>query len=508
MTFAWSPMPIADDRYDILIVGGGINGTGIACDAAGRGLSVMLVEQGDLGSATSSASSKLIHGGLRYLEHCEFRLVREALKERDVLLAKAPHIVWPLDFVLPHHGGLRPAWLIRLGLFLYDALATSARLPRSHAIALASHPAGKSLKTDIARGFLYADCWVDDARLVVLNARAAAERGARVLTRTRLVQARRSAEAWEAKIEGVHGARPIQARVIVNAAGPWVMAAQERLGVPTPRRVRLVKGSHIVVPRVHEGPHAYILQNADRRIMFILPFEERFSLIGTTDVPFDGDPMKAAIDDDEVRYLCDAVNRYFRRPVAPGDIVWSYAGVRPLVDDEAIDPSKVTRDYVVDVDAQGGAPLVSIFGGKITTYRRLAEHVLGRLGRVFPTMGGPWTATAPLPGGDIAADDLGHLVKDLAVKVPDVDVAWLRALVRRHGSLAGAILGDARRAADLGAHFGAGLFARELDYLRRHEWAATAEDVLWRRTKCGLHMTEAERAAVATAMADCSATVR
>jgi len=501
-------MPLADDRYDILIVGGGINGAGIACDAAGRGLSVMLVEQGDLGGATSSASSKLIHGGLRYLEHYEFRLVREALKERDVLLAKAPHIVWPLDFVLPHYGNLRPAWLIRLGLFLYDALATSARLPRSRAIALASHPAGKPLKADIARGFVYADCWVNDARLVVLNARAAAERGARIMTRTRFVDAHRSQETWEARIEGVHGARTIRARVIVNAAGPWVLMAQEHLGVPTPRRVRLVKGSHIVVPRLHEGPHAYILQNIDRRIVFVLPFEERFSLIGTTDVPFDGDPANAAIDDDEVRYLCEAVNRYFRRPVAPGDVVWSYAGVRPLVDDEAIDPSKVTRDYVVDVDAQGGAPLVSIFGGKITTYRRLAEHVLERLGSVFPTMGGPWTATASLPGGDISIDELGRLVKDLAAKIPDMNTAWLRALVRRHGSLTGTILGDARQTADLGTHFGAGLFARELDHLRRHEWAVTAEDVLWRRTKCGLHMTEAQRAAVAAAMADCAATIR
>ncbi len=493
-------MSVADDHHDILIVGGGINGAGIACDAAGRGLSVMLVEQNDLGGATSSASSKLIHGGLRYLEHGEFRLVREALKERDVLLAKAPHIIWPLDFVLPHHGNVRPAWLIRLGLLLYDVLAASAHLPRSRAVALANHPAGQPLRTDIARGFVYADCRVDDARLVVLNARAAAERGARVMTRTRLVQARRRDEAWEARIEGVHGTRTVQARVLVNAAGPWVAATQERLGVPTHRRVRLVKGSHIVVPRIHDGTHAYILQNTDRRIVFVLPFEECFSLIGTTDVPYDGDPAHVAIDDDEVRYLCAAVNRYFRRPVAPGDVVWAYAGVRPLVDDEAIDPSKVTRDYVVDVDTQGGAPLVSVFGGKITTYRRLAEHVLERLGSVFPTMGSPWTAHAPLPGGDIAADDLGRLVKDLAAKVPDVDVTWLKALVHRHGSLAGAILGDARRAADLGPYFGAGLFARELDHLRRHEWAMTPEDVLWRRTKCGLHMTEAERGAVAAAM--------
>jgi glycerol-3-phosphate dehydrogenase len=487
-------------NFDLLIVGGGVNGAGIACDATGRGLSVALVERGDLAGATSSASSKLIHGGLRYLEHREFRLVREALKERDVLIAKAPHITKVLDFVLPHQGGIRPAWLVRLGLYLYDALATSERLPRSRAVIFAGHSTGAPLKPEIKRGFIYADCWVDDARLVVLNARAAADRGARIMTRTRLEDARRANGGWEARLEGPDGPLTARARAIVNAAGPWVLGAQEKLHLGTRRRVRLIKGSHIVVPRVHDGDFAYILQNVDRRVVFVLPYEGRFSLIGTTDVPIEGDPAAVKIDQAEIGYLCDAVNRYLWKPIAPADVVWSYAGVRPLVDDESINPSKVTRDYVIDLDAEGGAPALSIFGGKITTYRRLAEHALQRLAPFFPVMGAPWTATAPLPGGDLAGASVEDFATALAARLRDVAAVHVGALARRHGTLARMVLGDARCAADLGRHFGAGLYQREVDYLIRHEWAATAEDVLWRRTKCGLHMSEAERAAVAAAM--------
>jgi glycerol-3-phosphate dehydrogenase len=487
--------------YDLLIVGGGVNGAGIACDAAGRGLKVALVEQDDLASATSSASSKLIHGGLRYLEYYEFRLVRESLKERDVLLRKAPHIIGQRLFVLPHLHERRPAWLLRMGLFLYDALAWPTRLPRSRAVNLAGDPLGRPLKPAIARGFVYADCWVDDSRLVVLNAVAAAQAGARVMTRTRLTAAARAEGLWRATLRDMRTGKEstVAARALVNAAGPWVAGVLDALKIAGRRRVRLVKGSHLVVPRLHDGQQAYILQNPDKRVVFVLPYEGAFSLIGTTEVPFAGDPAGVAMDAAEANYICASVNGYMAKPVAPSDAVWSFAGIRPLFDDDAENPSAVTRDYGLDLDrgaAGDGAALLSVYGGKITTYRRLAEHALDKLKPHFPQMGPAWTADRPLPGGDIQGD-VAQFAETIAKEFPAVDAARIRPLVRRHGARARMILEGAASAGDLGRDFGGGLCERELEFLIRHEWAETADDVLWRRTKCGLFMTAAERDAVA-----------
>jgi glycerol-3-phosphate dehydrogenase len=491
--------------FDLMVIGGGINGAGIACDAAGRGLSVLLCEQGDLAGATSSASSKLIHGGLRYLEYGEFRLVREALLEREVLLAKAPHIIWPLRFVLPHQMTARPAWLIRTGLFIYDYLGRNQQLPDSQGIDLRSHPAGQPLKETIRKGFIYSDCWTDDARLVVLNAMAAAERGACIRTRTRVTAARRVDGLWEACLtdDGDGHEETARARLVINTAGPWVRTVLDEVAhLPSASRVRLVKGSHLVVPRLHDGEQAYILQNVDKRIIFVLPYEGRFSLIGTTDVPFTGDPAHVAMDASEADYLCAAVNRYFAKPISPAEAVWSYAGVRPLYDDASDNPSAVTREYVLELDiADDGAPLLSVFGGKITTYRSLAEHVMDKIRRFFPAMGQAWTWSAPLPGGDIPGASFTHLIDDLARAYPLLDRSFLAAVARRHGTRTYRVLGDAKQPSDLGADFGAGLAAREVDYLMAEEWARTAEDILWRRTKCGLHMDDAGRQAVAGYMA-------
>ena len=500
---------MTDDNqpFDLLIVGGGVNGAGIACDAAGRGLKVALAEQDDLASATSSASSKLIHGGLRYLEQYQFRLVRESLRERDVLLRKAPHIIGQRLFVLPFLHERRPAWLLRIGLFLYDALAWPTRLPRSAAVDLAGNPLGEPLKDEIKRGFVYADCWVDDARLVVLNAIAAAQAGASVMTRTRLIAAERTGDRWRARLKDMRSGREtaVAARVLVNAAGPWVeevrdMATGGRAG---DRRVRLVKGSHLVVPRLHLGEQAYILQNPDGRVVFVLPYEGAFSIIGTTEVAFEGDPAEVAMDADEADYICRSVNGYLKKPVKPADAVWSYAGIRPLFDDKAASASAVTRDYVLDLDAgeaHDRPPLLSVFGGKITTYRRLAEHALEKLKPFFPSMGRAWTADRPLPGGDLSAkggDDFPAFAATLARDHPTLDAAWLTRLARRHGSRARMILHGVRSRQDLGRDFGGGLFEREVEHLVRHEWAAAADDVLWRRTKCALHMTAPQRDAVA-----------
>lgn len=491
--------------FDLLVIGGGINGAGIACDASGRGLTVLLAEQGDLAGATSSASSKLIHGGLRYLEYGEFRLVREALLEREVLLAKAPHIIWPLRFVLPHQMTARPAWLIRTGLFIYDYLGRNQQLPDSEGIDLHRHPAGKPLKNAIRKGFVYSDCWTDDARLVVLNAMAAAENGASIRTRTRVTAARRVDDLWEATLtdsEDGH-TETVRARLVINTAGPWVRTVLDDVAhLPSASRVRLVKGSHLVVPRLHDGEQAYILQNIDKRIIFVLPYEGKFSLIGTTDVPFTGDPAKVEMDAAEADYLCAAVNRYFTKPISPADVVWSYAGVRPLYDDASDNPSAVTREYVLELDlAGGGAPLLSVFGGKITTYRSLAENVMDKIRRFFPAMGQAWTWSAPLPGGDIPGASFTHLIDDLARTYPRLERSFLTAVARRHGTRTYRVLGDAKEASDLGADFGAALTAREIDYLGTEEWARKPEDVLWRRTKCGLHMDEAGRQAVAGYMA-------
>jgi len=503
-------MADGETALDLLVVGGGINGAGIACDAAGRGLSVALVEQDDLAAATSSASSKLIHGGLRYLEQFEFRLVREALAEREVLLGKAPHIIRPLRFVLPRRRDMRPAWMLRLGLFLYDHLARRDRLPGSCGLDLGRDPAGAPLKPEFRRGFAYYDCRVDDARLVVLNAMQAAEKGARVLTRHRLVRARRSDGVWRAEVEDrrTNATLTLAARALVNAAGPWVdHVLSDVLGLAVGRHVRLVKGSHIVVPKLHDGDDAYILQHRDGRVTFVLPYEGGYSLIGTTDLGFDGDPAGVAPSAEEVAYLVEAVHHYFRAPVDLTDVVWSYAGVRPLYDDREADLSAVTRDYVLDLDGdRARPPALSVFGGKITTYRRLAEEALELLAPFFPGLGPAWTAGSTLPGGDLPVGGLDALVAALAGSYPRLPADYLSALARRHGTLAGAVLADARTEADLGRDFGAGLRAREIDYMRSNEWAKTAADVLWRRSKCGLHMAPEARAAVEAYLAGGAAT--
>jgi glycerol-3-phosphate dehydrogenase len=490
-------------RYDLVVIGGGINGAGVARDAAGRGLATLLCEQNDFAGATSSASSKLIHGGLRYLEYYEFRLVAEALAERETLLAIAPHIVWPLEFVLPHERHLRPAWMIRLGLFLYDNLAWrpfahghSPTLPKSRSIKLAPEGYGAGLKPEFTHGFAYYDAWVDDARLVVLNARSAADKGAAILPRTRCAAAVRTGECWRVTLRDAPSGREraVEARALVNATGPWVKSMLDReLATPSPYNVRLVRGSHIVVPRLYAGEHAYILQNPDRRVVFLLPFARDFTAIGTTEVPT-GDPdERPACSRAETEYLCAAASRYTRRPVTPADVVATWSGVRPLFDDGRGNVSSVTRDYVLHVD-DAGPPLVSVFGGKITTYRKLAEAVLERL---VPWFGErrAWTATEPLPGGDFGGASFAELAAAYRSRYPNLSAAWLESLLRRHGTHSAEILGDARTEADLGRHFGGGLYEREVRYLVDREWAQAPEDVLWRRTKCGLRLSPAETAA-------------
>ncbi|MDE3735418.1 MULTISPECIES: glycerol-3-phosphate dehydrogenase [Pseudomonas] len=484
--------PIAE-VYDLAVVGGGINGVGIAADAAGRGLSVFLCEKDDLAQHTSSASSKLIHGGLRYLEHYEFRLVREALAEREVLLAKAPHIVKPLRFILPHRPHLRPAWMIRAGLFLYDHLGKRKHLPASRGLRFG---AGSPMKAEITHGFEYSDCWVDDARLVVLNAMAARERGAHVHTRTRCVSARRSKGLWHIHLERADGSLlSIRARALVNAAGPWVARFIEQdLKQSTPYGIRLIQGSHIIVPRLHDGEQAYILQNEDRRIVFAIPYLERFTLIGTTDREYHGDPASVAITPEETRYLLEVVNRHFKRQLSEQDILHSYAGVRPLCDDESADPSAVTRDYTLALSAHpGDAPLLSVFGGKLTTYRRLAEAALEQLTPWFPLAKGAWTATAPLPGGE-KMESRSALVEALCASFGWLPTHIARRWVNLYGSRCWHLLRDVRELADLGEHLGAGLYTREVDYLCQQEWAVSAEDILWRRTKLGLFMSASQQA--------------
>ena len=484
------------ETYDLLVIGGGINGAGIARDAAGRGLSVLLVEKDDLGAHTSSASSKLIHGGLRYLEHYEFRLVAEALAEREVLLRIASHLVRPARFIMPHVPQLRPRWMIRTGLFLYDHLGRRTRLPGSRAVRLDRPPYSSGLKPECRHGFIYSDCRVDDARLVVANARDAAARGATVLTRTECVQAKRDGAAWRVQLRGRAGEGEMAARAIVNAAGPWVKAVlNERLRQPSTDDVRLVRGSHIVLPRLYEGDHAFILQNDDRRVVFMIPYGERHTLVGTTDVAHEGDPSSPEASAAEIDYLCRAANRYLARPVEPSAVVWKYAGVRPLYDDGTANPSAVTRDYVLRLDTdQGAAPVLSVFGGKITTYRRLAEQALDRLAPWFAGLKPPWTADAALPGA--ISGNMAVFERKLARRYPKLPVSLLCALAERHGALAPQVLRNAATVAELGESFGAELYAREVDYFVGHEWALTAEDVLWRRTKAGLYMKDGQREAV------------
>jgi glycerol-3-phosphate dehydrogenase len=482
---------VPGEPYDIAVIGGGVNGCGIARDAAGRGLSVFLAERNDLAGGTSSASTKLIHGGLRYLEHYEFRLVRESLIEREVLLSMAPHIIWPLRFVLPHQKGLRPAWLIRLGLFLYDHLGGRKILPPSRSLNLRRDPAGDPLKPEFKKGFEYSDCWVLDARLVVLNAVDAARRGAVIRVRTEVLKAARQGDHWDIEVEDrATGQREtVKARLLVNAAGPWISdVISQRIAVTSRSRTRLVKGSHIVVPRLFDHDRAYIFQNPDQRIIFAIPYEGEFTLIGTTDVDFQGDPADAAANQDEIDYLCRAASEYFTNPIAPADVVWSYSGVRPLYDDGASAAQEATRDYVLELDGQGGeAPLLNIFGGKITTYRHLAEDALEKLSDWLPGADAPWTRGAALPGGDFAVDGFEDLVAEFARAHPDVDTVLVRRLARAYGTKAADIL-----AADPGIHFGAGLWQREVEYLVRTEWAMTADDILWRRTKLGLRLSAGE----------------
>ncbi|MEA3534574.1 glycerol-3-phosphate dehydrogenase [Rhizobium sp. CC-YZS058] len=485
-------------EVDLVVIGGGINGAGIARDAAGRGLSVILCEKGDLAEGTSSRSGKLVHGGLRYLEYYEFRLVREALIEREVLLNSASHIIWPMRFVLPHSPDDRPAWLVRLGLFLYDHLGGRKRLPGTRQLDLRRAPEGAPILDQYTKGFEYSDCWVDDARLVVLNAVDAAERGATVLTRTACTSARRENGGWRVDLRDMRdgSVRTVRAKVVVNAAGPWVNDIVNRVaGSNSRRNVRLVKGSHIIVPKFWEGQQAYLVQNHDKRVIFINPYEGDKALIGTTDIPYEGMPEDVTADEAEIAYLMAAVNRYFKEKLRRSDVIESFSGVRPLFDDGQGNPSAVTRDYVFDLDETGGAPLLNVFGGKITTFRKLSEHALQKIAGFFPQMKGDWTRGATLPGGEIPDADYVRFAEEMRVRYP-----WMpRALLSHYGRLYGArltrIVGDATALEGLGRHFGGNLYEAEVRYLVEHEWAETAEDVFWRRTKEGLRMTAAEKAA-------------
>ena len=483
-----------DSTFDLVVIGGGVNGAGIARDAAGRGYKVLLVEKEDLASATSSASTKLIHGGLRYLEYFEFRLVREALIEREVLLRAAPHIIWPLRFVLPHCPDHRPLWLIRLGLFIYDHLGGRRFLPGCETINLANHVAGHPLKRSLSKAFVYSDCWVQDSRLVVLNALDAAERGATVRTRTECVSARPDGENWRVELadheRGAHYV--VEARTLVNATGPWVNEIlSERLGRNLRKRVRMVKGSHIVVPRIFDHDHPYIFQNMDGRIVFAIPYENDFTLIGTTDEDYEGDPGLASNSEGETVYLCSVVNEYLATEVKPSQVVWSYAGVRPLYDDAAENASAATRDYVFDVEGGGDQPvLLSVFGGKLTTYRRLAEHAMEKLEEVLGRKSSSWTASAPLPGGDIAGADFEAALSEFKAQYPWLPAGQAFRYFRNYGTRAHRIIGEARSLADLGECFGGDLYVAELRYLVEKEWVRKAEDLLWRRSKLGLHLDD------------------
>ncbi|NWC11723.1 glycerol-3-phosphate dehydrogenase [Pseudomonas agarici] len=490
-TLPATPPPLAE-RYDIAVIGGGINGVGIAADAAGRGLSVFLCEKDDLASHTSSASSKLIHGGLRYLEHYEFRLVREALAEREVLLAKAPHIVKPMRFILPHRPHLRPAWMIRAGLFLYDHLSKREKLAGSRSLRFG---ADSPLKAEISKGFEYSDCWVDDARLVVLNAMAAREQGAHIHTRTRCVSARRSKGQWHLEMERADDTRfSIQAKALVNAAGPWVAKfIKDDLKLDSPYGIRLIQGSHLIVPRLYEGEHAHILQNEDQRIVFTIPYLDRFTLIGTTDREYQGDPAKVTITEAETDYLLKVVNAHFKKQLVRDDILHSYSGVRPLCNDESDNPSAVTRDYTLALSGNDDeAPLLSVFGGKLTTYRKLAESVMAQLSPFFTQMRPSWTATSTLPGGEQMSTPLA-LAQEIRRRFDWLPSDIARRWATSYGNRAWRLLEGVQNLSELGEHLGGGLYTREVDYLCSDEWATTAQDILWRRSKLGLLTSPAEQ---------------
>lgn len=487
-----------DRIYDLAIVGGGVNGCGIARDAAGRGNSVFLCEMNDLASGTSSWSTKLVHGGLRYLEYYEFRLVREALIEREILWQIAPHIIRPLRFVLPHHAGLRPAWLLRLGLFLYDHIGGRHLLPPTRSVDLATDAVGKPLIPGrYKKAFEYSDCFVDDARLVALNARDAADRGADIRTRTRAVEIRQADGIWRVTVEDMlnGGRNTVNARALINAGGPWVEdVLRSGAGVNAKAKVRLVQGSHIVVPQLYAHDRAYMFQNADGRIVFVIPYQDDFTLIGTTDRDYDGDPAKVKATTEEIEYLCTSVSEYLAKPVKPSDVVWSYAGVRPLYDDGASEAKAATRDYVFELDTPGGAPLLSIYGGKITTYRRLAEEALERLAPYLNSSKAKegWTATAALPGGDMDVSAVVALTAELMREHPFLSHEHADRLAHAYGTRATKLLGSATSMSDLGQSFGATLTEAEVRYLMNNEWAVTAEDVVWRRSKLGLRLSPAE----------------
>jgi glycerol-3-phosphate dehydrogenase len=488
--------------YDVAIIGGGINGCGIARDAAGRGLTVFLAEQGDLASATSSVSTKLIHGGLRYLENFHFRLVRESLRERGHLLALAPHLVSPMRFVLPYVRGMRPAWMLRAGFRLYDWFGAGERLPRTRVLDLADDPAGAPLKPGFGLGFEYSDCIADDARLVVANAVSAREKGAVIRPRSRCAAARREDGRWHLVIQSGGKRETVTARALVNAAGPWVARLVDTVVRRRPgAHVRLVKGSHIVVPRLHAHDRAYVLQNDDQRLVFAIPFAEDFTLIGTTEIELPNDASEVAASSDEILYLCNAADSFFRTQVRPSKVKWTFAGVRTLVDDGSNRPSEVTRDYWIDVDGDyGEPPLVSIFGGKLTTYRALAEKVVDRL-KQWLAIGPAWTHREVLPGGDLGQGGVDGLIDDVRRRHPYLSEAHVRRLARSYGTRVWDLLGDTKRIEDLGGRIVANLYQIELEYLRREEWAVSVEDVLWRRTKLGLVVSDSEVEALHAAMA-------
>ena len=482
--------------YDLLIIGGGINGTAIARDAAGRGLKVLLCERDDLAGHTSSASTKLIHGGLRYLEYYEFNLVRHALKEREVMLRAAPHIIWPMRFVLPYDKGLRPAWMLRTGLFLYDHIGGREMLPGSKSLKLDKAPHLGVLESRFKTGFEYSDCWVDDARLVVLYAIDAAHRGADIRTRTEVLSVKTTGRGYSADVKQNGKIETIHAKGVVNAAGPWV---DEVLGKIKPsdneQSLRLVTGSHIVTKKLFDGDHAYLFQNADNRVIFAIPYEHDYTLIGTTDKPYDLSEGPVKISEEEISYLCEAASEYFENDISPEDVVWTYAGVRPLYDDKKADASAVTRDYVLDIEELSEeAPFMSVYGGKITTSRRLGEQAMQELAKYFKNAGDDWTESALLPGGDLYDADFDRFFNDMQKRYPALNEDLLRRLCHAYGTRITLILGDGKTQPDLGQNFGAGLYEIEAKYLINHEWATSAEDILWRRSKLGLHMTKDQRA--------------
>ena len=491
-----------DRIFDLAIIGGGINGCGIARDAAGRGNTVFLCEMNDLASGTSSWSTKLVHGGLRYLEYYEFRLVREALIEREILWQIAPHIIRPLRFVLPHHAGLRPAWLLRLGLFLYDHIGGRHLLPPTRTVDLARDAVGRPLIPNrYTRGFEYSDCFVDDARLVVLTARDAADHGADIRTRTRAVEIRQTDGIWQVTVQNtITGERTtIRSRVLVNAGGPWVEdVLASGSGVNARAKVRLVQGSHIVVKKLYEHDRAYMIQNADGRIVFVIPYQDDFTLIGTTDRDYHGDPSKVKATSEEIGYLCNSVSEYLAKPVKPEGVVWTYAGVRPLYDDGASDAKAATRDYVFELDTPGGAPLLSIYGGKITTYRRLGEEAMQRLEPYLRSgkLREGWTGKSPLPGGDLDVSALPALTAELQRNYPFLARDHANRLAHAYGTRASKLLGMAKSLADLGPSFGATLTAAEVKYLMAHEWAQNADDIVWRRSKLGLRLSAEQISAI------------